>query len=402
MAELEIRERLVDPLDEIAFREIAQEMVAIAPAFEPTPHRALPAKVDLGKHLHYVRRQGGSGCFAFALLAVWDIMNEMACPYTPNLSVAPWMFLHRRRDMWEQRGGVVTRDGRFIAFKTGPEYGLLQEYGNPTEATELIGYPASPWSGITDLVDGQVTEKKVAMFGWSVEGVNEAAEYRLDGPPQPLKHVNSATLMAQLAAGHPMRVTIPGHFLALVGYDATAQTFTYVDSAGDKRHKGGFGTVSFLQVDDPQKPYFSKAEVIKIVTPRPVPAARIHFTHTNRMNVGLWLSVEGSPIPRRQIWPTPQYHDDFIDSYHSGRWMPWDDNSANLHFTVRLPTEFLWPPAPGNRLVLDLHDSGAFTTSGGQLEEFTVAFGGDVRPCTAVAAGPVQFGPHSHQRFFIG
>lgn len=293
MSEAVMTQRLVDPIDAIAFDAIARRMTEIAPAADPTPPRALPTKVNLGRHLRYVRRQAGSGCFAFALLAAWDIRKEMACPYTPKLSEAPWMFLHRRRDMWEQRGGAVTRDG-FIALTTGPEYGLLQEHGNPTEATQLIGYPASPWSGTTDLVNGLVAEEKVSMLGWTVEGINEAAEYRLDGLPQPRKQVNSATLMAQHAVGHPMRVSIPGHFLALVGYDTAAQTFTYVDSSGDKAHSGGLGTVSFLHVDGPKKPYFSKAEVIKIhlLRPDPEPGPAMHRRPSPSPSIGRLVPMD--------------------------------------------------------------------------------------------------------------
>ncbi|MDD9944353.1 MAG: hypothetical protein OXU20_25135 [Myxococcales bacterium] len=400
--ETTFEERSVHPLDEPVFERMEALAYQLPPATSPPMHRAPPAKLDLGQHLHFIRHQGGAGCFAYALLAVWDIMNEMACPYTPNLSLAPYMLLHRRRDIWESRGGAVTRDGRFVSFKVGPEYGFFQEVGNPTLGTEMVGYSANPWCGLTNLNLGPVAlEGSVPTVGWTVEGLNEAPMYRLAGLPKVLPRVTSESLILHLAAGHPMRVQIPSHFLALVGYDLAAKTFTYVDSAGDRKHNAGFGTVTFAEVDDPKRPYFSKAEVIDIVSPRPVPAARIRFSHSNRMNVGLWLSVEGSPIPRRQIWPPPQYHDDGLESRFLGHWMPWDDNSRNLHFTVRLPTELIWPPGPNNRLVLDVHDSGAYTTTGGQLDEFTAAFGGHVVKCDALNEGPAQFGSHSHHRFFI-
>jgi hypothetical protein len=402
MNETHIVEREMDPLDALVLADYDTLADEIAPASLPMPHRAPPAKVDLGQYLHYIRKQGGAGCFAYALLAVWDIMNEMACPYTPNLAVAPWMFFHRRRDIWEKLGGVVTRDGRFISWKTGPEFGFFQVFGNPTEGTEMAGYSANPWCGLTNLDIGPFTLKKQPAIGWTVEGINESHEYRLAGWPQPLPKVNSEALMLQLAAGRPMRVQIPGHFVVLVGYDYFAKTFTFVDSAGDQRHNGGFGTYSFAQIDDPQNPIISKAEVINIVPPRPVPAARIWFTHTNRMNVALWLSIEGSPIPKRQIWPPPQFHDDCVESRVQGRWFPWDDSSNNLHYTVRLPSEMMWPPGKGERLVLDLHDSAAVTNTGGHLVEFTAAFGGHVMKCDTLAGGPVQFEPHTHQRFFIG
>lgn len=399
----------LDPLDAAAFEQLDGVTSQIPPVEVTVPHRALPAKVDLGRHLHYIRRQGGSGCFAFALLAVWDIMNEMACPYSPNLAVAPWMFLHRRRDIWQQdqgwaskTGGVVTRDGRFIPFAVGPEYGLFQEYGNPTEGTELPGYTAQPWCGLTSVDIGSTTVEKITAIGWTVEGVNEADQYRLADWPKPLAKVTSAALIEQLAAGRPLRATIPSHYVAIVGYDMATRRFTYVDSKGDRGHSGGFGTYTFAQIDSVHNPIVSKAEIISIVPPRPVPAVRVKFSHTNRMNVALWLSVEGSPLPRRQIWPPPQFHDDLQDSRHSGRWNSWDENSDNLHFTVRAPTELMWPPDQGNRLVLDLFDCGAHTTTGGQLEEYTAAFGGHVMTCNALQSGPVRFDAFTHHTFRIG
>lgn len=404
MQEIDIKEREIDQLDAQVFAEMSILAKEIKPASEPPTHPAPPTVVDLGQHLHFVRRQGGSGCFAYALLAAWDIMNEIACPYTPNLAIAPWMFFHRRRDIWEKLGGVVTRDGRFVPLKTGPEFGFFQVFGNPTEGTEMAGYSTNPWCGLTNLNVGPSTLKKHPAIGWTTEGINESHEYRLSGWPQPLAKVNSEALVTQLAAGRPMRIEIPSqnHYVALVGYNYAAKTFTFVDSAGDRRHTGGFGTYSFAQIDHPQNPLIGKAEVINIMPPRPVPAARIRFSHTDRMNVGLWLSVEGSPIPKRQIWPPPQLHDDGDESRHQSRWFPWDDNSNNLHYTVRLPSELMWPPSKGQRLILDLHDSAVITNTGGQLDEFTAAFGGDVIKCKALDQGPAQFAALSHQQFFIG
>lgn len=409
MNENQVINRVMDPMDARAFREAQAISVDLPVAMSPVAHKILPSKVDLGKHLRYIRCQspsgaGGSGCFAFATLAVWDIMNEMACPYTPNLAIAPWMFFHRRRDAWEhaEAPGIVTRDGRFISFGTGPEYGFFQVFGNPTEGTEMTGYPAMPWCGHSDVDSGIQTFKERPNIGWTVEGMNEAHNYRLDGLPSKLPKINSRSLMEQLAAGYPIRVSTGGHILAIVGYDVAAQTFTFVDSYGDRKHNNGFGTYRFAEIDNSKNPLISGALVFKIHKPLPVPAARISFTHSDRMNVALWLSVEDSPIPKRQIWPPPLYHDDGAESISSGRWFPWDDNSRNLTFTVRAPSELMWPPGTGSRLVLDLYDTAAISSTGGNLVEFTAAFGGHVITCAALAGGPIAFNPYTHQRFFIG
>lgn len=415
MNEYQKIDRVMDPMDARAFQDAQAISAELPVAMSPVSHRAPPAKVDLGKHLHYIRCQspsgaGGSGCFAFATLAVWDIMNEMACPYTPNLAITPWMFFHRRRDAWENSAapGIVTRDGRFISFKSGPEYWFFQVFGNPTEGTEMTGYPTMPWCGQSTVEFGNLTLEGRPNIGWTVEGINEAHNYRLDGLPSKLAKINSQSLMEQLAAGYPIRVQVTpdpqlsGHVQALVGYDFAAQTFTFVDSYGDRKHNNGFGKYSFAEIDNSHKPLISQALIFKIRKPLPVPAARISFTHSNRMNVALWLSLEGSPIPKRQIWPPPQFHDDCSESFIQGRWFPWDDNSRNLTFTVRAPSELMWPPGPSSRLVLDLHDAAAVSNTGGHLVEFTGAFGGDVMKCQALSSGPVPFGPHTHQRFYIG
>lgn len=351
-------------------REIAP-VVEMVPLASPTP-----SAVDLSVHLHYIRTQGGNGCWGYSMLAIWDIMNEMACPYSPNLSMRIWMMLHRRHELWKQQGGMFTPDGRFHEM-SNPEWGFMQSFGNTTEGTEptLYLYP-SLWP------DG----------GWSVEGVDEAANYRLASEPKPIQ-ISSISFIQQLANGHPIRLSLTyptpagdGHFVAIVGYDKATQIFRYVNSAGDQWGIGGFATYTFAEIDANQagNVTFNSAEIVEIVPPKPVPAARIRFAHSNRSNVHLSLSVEGSPHSPRKFWP------------HG-----WDDNSANLGLTVRLPTEFVWPPSPSNRLILDLYDAGQYTQTGGSLIEFTAAFGGHVVPCSSLAAGPIAFQPREHRRFLI-
>ena len=346
-----------------------------APMAEIVPLKAPPPNaVDLSVHLRYLRTQGGAGCWGFSMLAVWDIMNEMACPYAPNLSMRIWMMLHRRRELWETQGGLFTPDGRFHKM-SNPEWGFLQSFGNTTEGTEptLYVYP-SLWP------DG----------GWSAEGIDEAANYRLASEPKSIE-ISSASFVQQLASGHPIRLGLgypagQGHFVAVVGYDQTTQTFRYVNSAGDKWNTDGFATYTFAEIDAKKAGdvTFDGAEIVEIHPPKPVPAARIHFTHSNRSNVHLSLGVEDSPRSPGKFWP------------HG-----WDDNSANLNLTVRLPSEFIWPPSAGNRLVLELYDSAQYSTTGGSLVEFTAAFGGHIVPCSSLSAGPVAFKPREHRRFLI-
>jgi len=66
--------------------------------------------------------------------------------------------------------------------------------------------------------------------------------------------------------------------------------------------------------------------------------------------------------------------------------------------TLRTP---VWPPSPANRVLLDVHDTGYRSGSGGEVVEFTAAFGGHVMPCPALATGPVAFSGCSHLRLSV-
>ena len=342
-------------LDEVVFRE----MELLRAGEEPTFYQvaaAEPNSVDLSPYLHFIRRQGGAGCWGYSMVAMWDIMNEMVCPFSPSMSMRLWMMLHRRRELWcanppncsQPGNGIFSPDGRFHEM-TNPEWGFLQSFGNTTEGTEPTyhNYP-SRW------LDG----------GWSDEGVNEASNYRLKSKPLSIV-LSSQSFINSIAEGKPIRLGFDAHYIAVVGYDKSKKEFKYVNSAGDKWNNGGFGTITFAEVDNQQisnnwlgNHKIFAAEVVEIHPPRPVPAARVRIKHKDRSNVHLWLSVEDSPHPKNQIWP------------HG-----WNDNSANLDFTVRLPSEFIWPPSATNRLILELYDAGTYSKTGGELVEFTAAFG---------------------------
>jgi hypothetical protein len=202
---------------------------------------------------------------------------------------------------------------------------------------------------------------------------------------------NAAGFVGLLANGHPIQIEIPGHVIAIVGYDLAAQSFTFVDTLGDRGHVDGFGAYPFASIDAGAHAgdKFGRAFIIEPIPPRPVPAARIKVVTQEeggrRTNVNLWLSVEGSPAPARKIWPPADTA----------------DPSRTLYYTVRLPSETIWPPQPGRRLVLDLYDSAEFSATGGTLEHFTAAFGGHVLTCAQLSTGPVSFGPREHLRFVI-
>jgi len=220
--------------------------------------------------------------------------------------------------------------------------------------------------------------------------MNEASNYKLASLPRNID-VSADSFISALSQNKSIRLGISwlpdgGHFEAVVGYDKKKQTFKYVNSDGDKWGDNGFSTYTFAEINAKKSGNLSldTGEVIDVVPPKPVPAARIQFHHADRGNVHLWIGAENSAKPPHKIWP------------HC-----WDDNSRNLDFTVRLPAGFVWPPLPENRVYLDLFDAGTYSHTGGSLVGFTAAFGGDVRPCAKLQAGPLKFATGEFHRTYL-
>lgn len=352
--------------------------------------------VDLSKYLQYIRYQGGEGCWGYSMLAMWDILNEMHCPNSPNLSMNLWLMLHREREQWSAKwwqdnctkplhynGKFQTPDGRLHQFETGPEYGLFQTFGITTEGTEPhIG--STRWTG-----------------GFTEEGINEAANYRLVASdpdrlnPQSIE-ISAQSFRQQLDQSYPIRLSAGKHFVAIVGYDEKQKIFKFIDSGGDRAHQNGFGTFTFGEIDSKKTNWLgvvASAEIIRIIPPRPVPIVRIGVRHAlSRQNINLWLSAEGSPKPKKKIWTA---------------WELPEDNSSGLDFKVRVPSEFIWSPSPKNRLLIDLYDSGAIpllvngnqVPSGGEIFELYAAFGNHVIQCTELRekGGVIKFKTGEHK-----
>ena len=346
--------------------------------------QAIPDKIDLSNYLGYIRAQGGDGCWAYSMLAMWDILNEMCCPNSPNLSANIWLFLHRRRNLWEQTKFIMSPDGRYHPCNF--EHGFFQSYGITTEGTEPT-CPTQNWtaSGFTD------------------EGTNEAENYRLKTDLVNIP-VNATSFQQQLSDKNPIRVSISsndfGHVIAFIGYDSTEQKFKYINSWGDAWGDHGYGYVTFSEVNnrsfllDGSQVTIDSAETINIIPPKQVPIVKINFSHnTNRNNVELKLLVEGSPHGGRYLWPC-------IDSGYDSGW------SKTLNYKVRVPSEFIWPPSPSNKLILKLKDTNRFSgVGGGVLNELYSAFGNyvinTVKNKDGIVNFPFKFEANKEYEFYI-
>lgn len=322
------------------------------------PKEALPPSVDLSHYIQYVRHQGAYSCFAHATIACWDIFNEMKCPYSPNLSVNRWIWAWGYQFRRERVAGYDGRMYKCYDPYAGEKY--LAALGCPTEGSELTDTWAVRWP----------TE----------DGDYEAPNYKLASYNPTAVRVDVNEFKMKLANGVPLRLGIPGHYVALVGYDDTAQRFKVLDSAGDRYGENGFWYINYSDL----RSVVEGADFYTFVPPKSVPSARIRFTHSHRQDVYLWIGVEGKLFPKR-IWPNGQRQDD----------------SRNLSFTVTLPRGFIWPPAAGNRLFLEVYDSGGHYGTGGEMVEFTAAFCGHVFRCSELSRGPVRFNPYTRRRFLI-
>jgi hypothetical protein len=313
--------------------------------------KALPSKVDYTPFIPFVRHQGGYGCGMYSQCACWDIQNEMNCAYSPNLSV------NRLIWAWNREIHKETIPGIGVEYTTLDEY--LLNFGVPTEGTELTNSNAVQWP--------------------TAIGNSEAPNYRMASLTTPVK-VDLNEFKTQLTYG-PLRIGIWGnHFVALIGYDDAKGRFKFINSWGDQWGEQGYGYVEYSKLNQEVQ----SGNYYNFKMPLSIPSAIIRFNHTYRQSVYLWLGVEGRTTPIR-IWPNGQN----------------EDQSKNLTLKVALPLGFIWSPQSGNRVYLDVYDSGGPFESGGDLLQFTAAFCGQTVTCTQLAKGPVHFNPYQVTRFYI-
>jgi hypothetical protein len=356
---------------------------------------SFPDNVDLSKHLRYIQSQpyGGGGCWGYSGLMCWDIMNEMASPFSPNLSCKLWLNLHSRRDLWEEKDGIwIPPPPKYtyhkVVSKIGPEYWLFESFGNITEGTEMA-FGVYPYFGPYPRID------------WHLQGLLEAGNYKLRSAPHYIEEDSHDSFIGLLATGYPISISLGppvgvGHVVTIVGYDTDSGTFRFVNPWGDKWGSKGFSTFTFEEIDNNRIKSIADfkdwkidgASVFDIIPPKQVPVALISFHHDFlRSNVTLWLSVEhnGRRYIQRRIW---------------FRNVP--DNSRNLSYTVRLPRELIWPPSSENSLVLDLYDSSDIVppwgkpTPVGEITEFAAAFKGEIIKSSDLNNGPIRFKQQGH------
>ncbi len=350
-------------LEEVA--RVGQLSQQARTTWTPVELQGFTPKVDYSPFIPYIREQGGYSCGMQAGAACWDILNEKATSFSPNVSANRMIWLWKIIDIDKQP--LIAQDCKIYNSVTDYEMAL----GVPTEGSELTNTDAVQWP----TEDGNI----------------ESPNFRLAGPPIALP-VEVNEIKKALNQG-PVRVSTwrdvcnggtavggADHFVALVGYDDSTRRFKFVNSWGDQWNEGGFGYFGY----DSLNKEVEGAEQYHVVTPKSLAVAHISFTHSCRQDVFLWLGIEGYPSAKR-IWPTGQLQ----------------DVSHNLSFTVTLPRGFVWPPGPDNRLYLDIYDCGRHYESGGQLQAFWAAFCYQVVPSAQLENGPVNFQPHTLTHVFL-
>jgi hypothetical protein len=315
----------------------------------------IPDHVDYSPQIPFIRHQGGWGCFMYARAACWDIMNELACPYSPNLSVNRmlWAFTFEVIHKWPIPGlGGYT-------YATANQY--LMSLGCPTESTEFTDSDGVRWP----MPDGDDEAPNFRMKG---TGGILSPLVSVGGPVS----VDVNSLRYHLAS-HPLWVVVDQnrHFVALVGYNDRLQRFKLLNSIGDQFEDNGFYYIAYADL----KKEVQAADYCEFVPPKPMPVARIRLTSQHRQDVFLWLANEKTTWTKR-VWPNGQRQDD----------------SRNLAITVTLPSRFQWPPTDDFPLHLEVFSTTEHVNAGGEVLEYTVANGAnDVMPCKQLANGPVHF-----------
>lgn len=366
---------------------------------------AVPRSVDLSKYLRYIQGQAGGGCWGDTALMIWDIMNEMACPNSPNLSIKLWLNLFSTQDLWAKKKEICspywgiegypnptsynchkilthTLPNGVVTDPWAVDHWLFQSFGNTTEGTEMA-FGTCPYYGPYPYID------------WTREGTLEASNYRLKCPPHFVEERSPDCFIGLLASGYPISVGMNppkgvGHVIGIVGYDKSSKTFKYVNPQGDHFGIGGFATLTFEEVANtkldswPFKDWTIKdAFTYEIIPPKPVPVAKVSCSAGTgiRRDIELWLSVEdhrGNLHSTRRIW-------------HRGE----DDGCHKLSYTVCLPREFRWPPSGWNRLRLDLSNICKIFSDdkNAELTEFTAAFGANSVKSSDLNSGPIECKP---------
>ena len=342
-----------------------------APPVKFKPPLFLPKKIDYTPQIPFIRHQGAWGCHQFAQAACWDIMNELACSYSPNLSV--------NRLLWAFIQQVIHKQP--IPGPDGKTYETIEQYminvGCPTEGTEMTD---------TDGVRSPTALGDLEASNFRAKGTDGACAPQVAIGEAVSVDVN--TLRSHLVK-HPLRAVVfnETHFAALIGYDDTLQRFKFINSVGDgpldpfiNDDDRGFFYVQYSNLANEVQ----AADYREFLPPQPMPVARISFKSAFRQDVYLWLANESTTWSKR-IWPNGQRQ----------------DNSRNLTITVTLPSSFAWPPSKNFPLNLEVFSTTSHINAGGDIVEFTAANGGDVMPCKQVENGPVHFEPYALTKLTI-
>lgn len=303
----------------------------------------LPKKKDYSEHVTLIYDQGhGGGCGGFADLAVVNILKEMECKYTPDLSDRYLGYVYNETD-------IHHRDQRF------PKQGIAQDgvlvfYGCCTEAT----WPSivRAWPDLDPPSD---------------RARDEAMQYRIKNlKPEGgenvgaghLPDVDPLTLKQGLAAHGPLVALAKYHVFAIIGYDDDSSTFTLLNSSGDRWGQGGMYPVPYDEITNPTDPglpvdYYGvkKACYVQIepqlTGPRFTGRVRIHHNQGRKYLVVRVYAEGQDPVV---VW-------DYRPKL--------DENCLTLHFDFPLPNyaSALWPPKTDGRWCVEVSDNSPGSSS---------------------------------------
>jgi hypothetical protein len=297
----------------------------------------LPKKKDYSEHVTLVYDQVGGGCGGCATLAVANILKEMECKYTPDLSMRYLGYVYNETSYHH-------RDQRFPKQDIAQD-GVMVFYGCCTEAT----WPSS-------------------VFAWpdseppSDRARDEAMQYRIErlkpeGQPnvgtRSTNDVDPLTLKQALAEYGPLVALSDNHVFAIIGYDDDSSTFTLLNSWGDWWGTGGMFRVPYDEITNPTQlgDLFAVKKVVYVKNSPQSPGTqftgrvRIHHNQGRKYLVVRVYAEGQDPVV---VW-----------DYRM------QDSCLNLHFDFPLPdyASSHWPPKTNCIWCVEVSDNSPGSSS---------------------------------------
>lgn len=299
----------------------------------------LPPRKDYSDLVTLVYDQVGGGCENTSLLGIMNILSELECRYSPDLSMRFGGDLHNEINFLHRDPRI--RERKLDHFQRMAKYGCCSEATRPST---VFAFPDP------DPVSDRALE--------------EAKCWRVQSWSDLIRNPDTQTIKKMLYLHGPVVATSRSHAYAIIGYDDDRGEFTLLNSWADTWGDGGMLRVRYEDIGhaDPNDHSFD-LEDIRYITllpnvPKPRFTGRVRIRHIDsRRYLIVKVGAEGQ---------TPAIVWDYREL----------DGCKNLSFDFPLPdyAEQFWPPSGGHRWTVQVRDSspGNASDTAAVVEEVTL------------------------------